>query len=235
MSSDARINASRENGKKGGVKTDEGRARSAANALKHGVYAHKYSPILSTENADDYHRLRADLIQCHQPANRQEQETVDQLADTGWRINRYEIAQEYFLEHEMSTQAEEIQKLNPDGIPHDLRMSLALHHCLSAQHSAFRELSRLIQRYYRIQQRLLTQLKDLQGPRFGRGPQSEPSPQEEIPGNEPRNAEESTSRPKPIAPPLCFSSLALTAWTPKFHPVRLKLVAEPPLEKRMTA
>ncbi len=197
MSSDKRILASRENGKLGGPKTDEGRARSAANSLKHGLYA-KRSPVLSTEDQAKYDEFRAEMLLCHQPFGRQEVQIVEQLIENTWRMDRYEAAQEYFLEIEMSNQASGIAGQNPDGISHDLRMSLALHHCLSTKGSAFREHSRLIQRFQRTQQRLLSELKDLQGPRFNAG--AKPARQSpEKSENEPRSAAQSTPPPTPIS------------------------------------
>jgi hypothetical protein len=201
MSSDKRIRASRENGKKGGVKTDAGKARSAANALKHGLYAHKYSPILSTEILEDFEDLQQKLLQAHNPQNHQERLTVDQLIDCAWRIGRYEIAQEHFLEIELNYQRPGLEKLNPAGIDNDLRMSLALHHCLSVNNSAFNELGRLIARYHRIQDRLLKRLKDLQGPRFGTNPMPQQEPDttsNQKSGNEPSGVENKQPRPWPV-------------------------------------
>src|SRR6185369_13650681 len=195
MSSDKRINASRENGKLGGPKSDAGKARSSANALKHGLYSTR-PPVLSTEDQAAFDSFRSQLIGCHQPRGAQESITVDQLVQTIWRVERYEVAQEYFLENEMAEQNHAIATNNPAGIPHDLRMSLALHHCISSQSSAFRELSRIIHRLHRTQQRLLDQLRALQGPRFNNGgPALEPVEETQPPteenkkeGNEPSTA-----------------------------------------------
>ncbi len=201
MSSDARINASRENGKLGGPKSDRGRARSAANSTKFGFYSQK-PPVLSTESQEFYDNYRAEIFACHQPINKQEEAIVQLLVNTLWRIDRYEAAQEYFIDNEVMAQAGGLEANNPGGIPGDLRMSLALHHVLSAEHGAFRELNRIIARHHRTQQRLLSQLKDLQGPRFNSGVKPQPEPEENS-ENEPRNAAESTPPVLPVIPVLC--------------------------------
>jgi hypothetical protein len=209
MSSDARINASRQNGKFGGPKSDRGRARSATNATKYGVYARK-APVLSAEDQGFYDQLSAELLATHAPQNRQEEIIVEQLVATLWRLDRYETAQEYFIENEMSEQADGIAEHNPDGIEGDLRISLAIHHIVSAEHSAFRELQRIIARFHRTQQRLLRELKDLQGPRFNKGlgpkpaqPPVAPHLQQKNTENEPRSTEESTPPAMPVIATLC--------------------------------
>ena len=207
MSTDARINASRQNGKLGGPKSDRGLARAAANSTKFGFYAKK-PPVLAAEDQRLYEEYRASIFACHQPKNKQEEVIVQQLVNTLWRIDRYETAQEYFIDNEVMNQAKDIASNNPEGIEGDLRISLALHHIISAEHSAFRELQRIIARYHRTQQRLLKQLKDLQGQRFN-NPESKPVPEpapvenEENMENEPRSAEESTVPPIQYIPVLC--------------------------------
>ncbi len=202
MSSDARINASRENGKLGGVKTPEGKERSSRNAFRHGLYA-KRPPVLSTEDRAAYDALADSFRAFHQPRGIQEAEIVQQLIDVVWRYQRYEGCQEWMLEMTMSTQADAVARENPNGVPNDARHAIAVNGDLSKAKTSLRELSRLLDRLLRAEQRLLATLKDLQGPRFNTGeplPQSEP----EKDGNEPRTLDPATSAPA-----------AQACWTPK--------------------
>ena len=59
--SSARAEASRKNGARSrGPKTAEGKARSARNALKHGLRAEKYV-VLPEEDADEFAGLEAEV------------------------------------------------------------------------------------------------------------------------------------------------------------------------------
>lgn len=201
---DKRTIASRENGKLGGPKTTEGAQRSAANAYKHGLYARK-APVLTTEDRRLYDALAQQLITHHQPKGPQELDLLDQLTDVIWRYHRYESCQEWFLEGMMAKQAPRLAIDEPD-ISKDARHAVGLHGCLTRTNTPFRELSRLLDRLQRAQHRLLSTLKDLQGPRFNTGLE-EPAETPEKHGNEPRTAPESTTPPS-----------AETAWTPLASP-----------------
>ena len=68
--SNARAEASRKNGAKSrGPKTDEGKARSAQNALKHGMRAQKYL-VLPDEDAAEFAELEAALVEELAPVGR---------------------------------------------------------------------------------------------------------------------------------------------------------------------
>lgn len=78
--------ANRENGKKGGVKSDAGKAISRYNALKHGLLSEQIlmdgedeTTLLKLEK-----RLRTDL----QPATEMELLLVDRIATSVWRLKR---------------------------------------------------------------------------------------------------------------------------------------------------
>ncbi len=229
---DGRKDTSPENGKLGGVKTDEGKSHSSQNARKHGLYAQK-SPVLSTESQACYDRFHDDMVRCHQPRGRQEIEIVEQLIENTWRMDRYQAAQECILEIEMSNQADELAAKYPN-LSLDTRMTLALHACLKAKTGAFREHSRLIQRLQRTQQRLLAELRDLQGPRFNAGAKSEPNHTEQKSENEPNPVE----NPAESQAPLCRTRVGYAFWTPNLAPIDLDdpdAEAPPPKEMTMAA
>ena len=84
--SQKQIDANRENGKKGGVKTEEGKNISKYNALKHGLLAKQI--MYEGEDADELleleKRLRAELA----PATEIELLLVDKIASNIWRLKR---------------------------------------------------------------------------------------------------------------------------------------------------
>ncbi len=80
------IEANRENGKKGGVKTEEGKAISKYNALKHGLFSKE---ILLLEEDEETllelgKKMRGDL----EPASELELMLVDRIVANIWRLRR---------------------------------------------------------------------------------------------------------------------------------------------------
>lgn len=80
------IEANRENGKKGGVKTPEGKAVSKYNAMKHGLLSEQV--LMDEENSDELltleKRLRVEL----KPTSEIEFFLVDKVASSIWRLKR---------------------------------------------------------------------------------------------------------------------------------------------------
>jgi hypothetical protein len=86
----ARALASRKNGAKSrGPKTAEGKARSAQNALKHGLRAEKYL-VLPDEDPAELEALVAELIEELAPAGALERFLVGRIARAAWRLERAE-------------------------------------------------------------------------------------------------------------------------------------------------
>jgi hypothetical protein len=86
--SDARAEASRRNGAKSrGPKTPEGRARSAQNALKHGMRAQKYM-VLPEEDADEFAGLEAAMIEELAPVGALQTVLARRVAVAAWRLAR---------------------------------------------------------------------------------------------------------------------------------------------------
>lgn len=71
-----------------GPKTEEGKQRSSQNAFQHGLYSRAL--ILPAENGIEYYRMRDALFAEYQPATATESLLVDQLAQSSWRIRRYQ-------------------------------------------------------------------------------------------------------------------------------------------------
>jgi hypothetical protein len=86
--SNARAEASRKNGAKSrGPKTLEGKARSAQNALKHGLRAQKYV-VLPEEDADEFAGLEAAMIEELAPVGALQTVLARRVAVAAWRLVR---------------------------------------------------------------------------------------------------------------------------------------------------
>jgi hypothetical protein len=86
--SNARAEASRKNGAKSrGPKTVQGKARSAQNALKHGLRAQKYV-VLPEEHADEFAGLEAAMIEELAPVGALQTVLARRVAIAAWRLAR---------------------------------------------------------------------------------------------------------------------------------------------------
>jgi hypothetical protein len=86
----ARAEASRRNGAKSrGPKTPEGKARSAQNALKHGLRAQKHM-LLPGESAAEYQRLEAALLEELAPEGALQAVLARRVVAAAWRLERVE-------------------------------------------------------------------------------------------------------------------------------------------------
>jgi hypothetical protein len=94
-----RAEASRKNGAKSrGPKTAEGKARSAQNALKHGMRARKYL-LLPEEDADEFAALEAAMIEELAPVGALQKVLARRVALAAWRLARADhIEVELFAE-----------------------------------------------------------------------------------------------------------------------------------------
>ena len=88
--SEAQRAASRQNGAKGrGPVSEEGKAASRGNAIKHGLRA-KLPPMLAGEDADAFAELHAALVEEHAPEGALAHDRVRRLAVLLWRQERAE-------------------------------------------------------------------------------------------------------------------------------------------------
>jgi hypothetical protein len=80
------IDANRENAKKGGVKTEEGKNISKYNALKHGLLSEQ--SLMANEDGDELLELEKKLRSELKPATEIEFLLVDKIASSFWRLKR---------------------------------------------------------------------------------------------------------------------------------------------------
>ena len=88
MSSDAQVAANIENARHStGPRTEEGKARSSQNALKHGLTSNK-SLLLPDEDEEEFRRFEAGLKHTYMPLDTLESDLVDDIISIQWRRKR---------------------------------------------------------------------------------------------------------------------------------------------------
>ena len=90
------LQANKENSKKGGVKTAQGKAITKLNALKHGLLAKEIVIAVGdgAENPEEFNAILGDLKTQLQPEGTLEEILVEKIAVTYWRLRRayrYEV------------------------------------------------------------------------------------------------------------------------------------------------
>jgi hypothetical protein len=87
MSTDAQINANRENGKLShGALSPETKQKCSMNALKHGLFSAKV--LLPHEDVAAYESLVAAIFAHHKPVTEAEKLVIQSVADTEWKLVR---------------------------------------------------------------------------------------------------------------------------------------------------
>jgi hypothetical protein len=100
----ARAEASRRNGAKScGPKTQEGKARSAQNALRHGFRAQKFL-LLADEDAAGFAAFEAALLEELAPAGTLQSVLEQRLVVAAWRLNRADRMERDLLDEESGPQ-----------------------------------------------------------------------------------------------------------------------------------
>jgi hypothetical protein len=98
MSSQKQIDANRRNALKStGPKTEEGKAQSSMNALRHGLTAAQ--AVLPHENEDDYEKLRDGMLESYAPENPAELAIVEELVNANWRLLRLHRVETQYWGH----------------------------------------------------------------------------------------------------------------------------------------
>jgi len=93
MSTTAQINANRQNAQKStGPKSAEGKAISAKNAVKHGVFA--VETLIKGENREDFELFRQKLLEEFAPEGAVETMLAERIVSLGWRLKRIVLIQD---------------------------------------------------------------------------------------------------------------------------------------------
>jgi hypothetical protein len=87
MASEAQVLANRKNAQKStGPRTEEGKAASAQNAVKHGLLAR--GDVIKTEDQADYDRMREKMVRELDPVGAVETELAERIVSLMWRLKR---------------------------------------------------------------------------------------------------------------------------------------------------
>lgn len=90
--SEAQLTANRANAQLStGPVTDKGKAKSAQNSLKHGLTS--ATVLLPTDNLAEYERRLASCRRAYNPVGDEEDQLVQTMVDTQWRLHRSRILQ----------------------------------------------------------------------------------------------------------------------------------------------
>ena len=96
MSSQKQINANRQNATKStGPKTPKGKAKSAQNAIKHGLTASR--DVIKGESQEEFDAHKQSFLDALAPRNAVEDFLADRVASLAWRLKRANRLQNQFL------------------------------------------------------------------------------------------------------------------------------------------
>lgn len=97
--SDKQLEANQKNAQLGGVKTEEGKAISRYNAIKHGLLCS--SILLEVENEEELLEVSKKFRSYYKPANELENILLDRAISCLWRIKRAITAEKEYINEEM--------------------------------------------------------------------------------------------------------------------------------------
>ena len=150
MATRKQIAANRRNAKKStGPKSPEGKARSAQNALRHGLLSR--TPVLPDEDGAQYETLRVELYLELRPLTELEKLIVNRIAAVQWRLARIP-----------GLEAELFERLRYDALGHDDGLGTAWVRDAEPYGGALARLSRYETALERSSARLLEELRRLQ-------------------------------------------------------------------------
>jgi hypothetical protein len=149
----ARINGA----KSQGPVTEQGKARSAQNSLKHGLSGSRV--VLEHESQTDYDDLERSLINRFKPADTIERDLVQEMTANRWRLRRIEE-----MENAVVTKAirEQMEALGPDADPREAR---ALAYAEVSDSKSLRTLSRYSSQLRRAYEKAWKELEIIQNER----------------------------------------------------------------------
>jgi hypothetical protein len=162
MPSPRKSAAARANGaKSNGPVTPQGKARSSANAIKHGLNSKVV--VLPHEDRPAFERLRQAYMDRFQPADPVEAGLVETMAAARWRLDRLIAVESKLYEKEIAVQFEQITKSFRE-IDDGGRLACAFDH-LATQSKSLAMLARHEGQLNRTYDRAFKQLQILQKPK----------------------------------------------------------------------
>jgi hypothetical protein len=102
MTSELKSATARANGAKSrGPKSPETREKSSRNSITHGFTARKII-VLECENGEEFRTMLADYVATYQPGSPVEDNLVDEMAASRWRIMRLRMIEVALFDSEMN-------------------------------------------------------------------------------------------------------------------------------------
>jgi hypothetical protein len=141
-----------------GPRTAAGKQRSSLNALRHGLTGHVV--VLPTEDQAAYQRHLLRFVNEFQPKGALEEQLVQSLGDTTWRLNRVPATEATFLTLAAEDHLDSVHTNEPRAAS-ALALAQAFHH----QSHALANISIYEQRLSRLFDRTLKQLREIQAER----------------------------------------------------------------------
>ncbi len=141
-----------------GPRTPAGKQRSSLNALRHGLTGHVV--VLPTEDLAAYQRHLQRFVARFQPKDALEEQLVQSLGDTTWRMNRVPAIEATFLTLASEHQLDSVPTNEPRAAS-----ALALSQAFHQQSRSLANISIYEQRLARMFERTLKQLREIQGER----------------------------------------------------------------------
>jgi hypothetical protein len=141
-----------------GPRTPTGKQRSSLNALRHGLTGHVI--VLPSEDHAAYQTHTQRLFDDLQPKGALEEQLVQSLADTSWRINRVAALETNLLSLGIHEQSKNISTDHPE-----VQTALAMAASVREQIRALANLSSHEHRLSRQFERTLQQLREIQAER----------------------------------------------------------------------
>ncbi len=153
----SRANGARSNG----PATEEGKAKSSLNAIKHGLTSNKVV-VLQNENPEDYARLAADFADTFQPANLAEGSLVQEMVNSQWKRLRAEAIETGLMDLALCAIEPELGKTFDGEVDESIKIALAYRKNFENNARALANIERQIVRLSRLFQRSHDKLKELQ-------------------------------------------------------------------------
>jgi flagellar biosynthesis GTPase FlhF len=141
-----------------GPRTPAGKQRSSLNALRHGLTGHVI--VLPSEDHAAYENHTRRLVDDLQPKGALEEQLVQSIADTSWRINRVAALETNLLSLGIHEQSANIDTAHPEA-----HAALAMAASVREQIRALSNLSSHEHRLSRQFERTLQQLREIQAER----------------------------------------------------------------------
>jgi len=141
-----------------GPRTDAGKQRSKLNALRHGLTGQTI--VLPTEDHSAYQRHAHGLFDHFQPAGALEEQLVQSLSDTSWRLNRVAAVETNLFSLGIVENEDRVHANHPDA-----EAALAMALTFRENVHAFTNLGIYGQRLARQFEHTLAQLREIQAER----------------------------------------------------------------------